>query len=180
MAKLVSNVYAEAFFELALEENAIDQYETEAKLVLDVLRAEVDFQAIIKHPRISEAKKFDMLKNILSDKVSEHFLGLLNLIITKNRESYLEEILENYLNEVLVHKGILVAKVITPAELNEKQQSKLKAELTKKLGKEIILKLIIDESLIAGLKIIVDGYIIDGSLKARIKDMKNTLYAIPS
>lgn len=178
MAKLVSKTYGKAFFELALESNNLDTYAEEAKLVISALNSDETFKQVLNHPEISEVKKFTMLKNIFEQKVSEPFLGLFNLVVTKRREIYLSDILEDFLERVLEHKGILIAEVVSAVKLSEDQLLRIENKLAKNLNKQIILEVSVDPSLIAGLKITVDGHVIDGSVKKQMADIKNTLYNI--
>lgn len=63
--------------------------------------------------------------------------------------------------------------------LNTRQLKKKKKVvvngLTKKIGKEIHLNEIVDQSLIAGIKIEVDGKIIDASMLKEMTDLKKEL-----
>ena len=52
MAKLVSNVYGEALFELAMEQGRLDAYLEESQGVLDVLRDHQEFSQMMTHPNI--------------------------------------------------------------------------------------------------------------------------------
>lgn len=47
MAKLVSNVYGEALFELAMEQDRLDAYLEESQGVLDVLRDNQEFSQMM-------------------------------------------------------------------------------------------------------------------------------------
>lgn len=178
MAKLVSKAYGKAFFELALESNNLDIYLEEAKLIISVLKSDEIFKQVLKHPEISQENKFTMFKSIFEKKVSESFLGLFKLILNKKREIYLLDILENFLDRALEYKGILIAEVVSSIKLSEGQLLRIEDKLSKNLKKQIILKVSVDSSLIAGLKITVDGHVIDGSVKKQIEDIKNTLYNI--
>jgi len=174
MAKL-ANVYGKALFDCALEQGGIDSFESEAKQILTAFKLDENFRKIIAHPDISEAKKFDMLKSVFGGKIADDFLGLFKLVISKRREAFLEEILDDFLSKVLEHKGILIAEVISPIKLTEQHIIKIQSELTKKFTKQILIKESVDPELIAGLKIIVGGYIIDSSFKSQLRNMKNTL-----
>lgn len=178
MAQLVSKNYGKAFFELALESNNLDTYEKEAKIVIEALSSDETFKSIINHPEISQENKFQMLKNIFEGKVSESFFGLFKIVFTKRRETYLCEILKDFLDKVLEHKGIAIAEVVSSVELTEDQLLKIENKLLKNLNKKIILDVKVDSSLIAGLKITVDGHVIDGSVKKQISDIRTTLYNI--
>lgn len=52
MAKLVSKVYGDALFSLAVEENRVDELWDETRAMKQVLSENPDFMAILEHPEI--------------------------------------------------------------------------------------------------------------------------------
>ena len=57
MAKLVENVYGDALFELAVEQDAVEEYEEEAKGLLTVLETNPEFLQMMTHPNIDKVFK---------------------------------------------------------------------------------------------------------------------------
>lgn len=49
MDRIISDRYAEALFSLAVENNAIDRYEEQVKLVLDVISGDKEIIEILTH-----------------------------------------------------------------------------------------------------------------------------------
>jgi len=184
MVKL--KVYAQAFFDLALETGKLDQYTTEAELVIATLANDSDLRGVLVHPEVSTEKKFAILNDIFANNkdsdsakpnaISQDFLGLFNIILTKRREAHLEAILRAYVGLVMEHKNITIAQVYTPVELSDIQSKKIQNKLQETLGKQIILDITIMPELVAGLRIIADGAVIDSSFKKQLANMKQSLY----
>ena len=53
MDRIISDRYAEALFSLAVENNAIDRYEEQVKLVLDVISGDKAFWLFLNHLSLS-------------------------------------------------------------------------------------------------------------------------------
>ena len=53
MAKLVSKVYGDALFSLAVEENCVDELWDETRAMKQVLSENPDFMAILEHPEMT-------------------------------------------------------------------------------------------------------------------------------
>ena len=174
MVKL--KVYAQAFFEVALEANKVDDYMEEAKLVISAIKENDEFRKLLVHPEVSETKKLNLLNNVFADRVSKDFVGLFKIVVLKRRESFLIGILESFVTLCLEHKNMTVARVLTPVALNEVQQDKIKIKLKSMLGKDIILEVVIRPELISGFRIIADGAIIDTSFRKQMEDMRNAMY----
>lgn len=178
MAQLISNRYANALFELAKELGKIDQYNDEVKLAYSSIKSNKDFVTIIDNPQITTDEKINMFENIFKGKVSDDVLGLFYVVINKNRENLMLEIMEIFLNTVAEYKGIVTAKIQSAVALNESQIQEIKNKLTKNLKKHVLIEVEVDESLIGGLKIYVCGHIIDGTIKKQLEDIKKQLLDI--
>ena len=64
MAKLVSKVYGDALFSLAVEENRVDELWDETRAMKQVLSENPDFMAILEHPEMTMEKKMDVLQEV--------------------------------------------------------------------------------------------------------------------
>ena len=52
MAKLISKTYGEALYELALEENKVDSFTEEIRILQQILAENQDLSRLINHPKI--------------------------------------------------------------------------------------------------------------------------------
>ena len=175
MAQLISRRYANALFELAKELGRIDQYNDEVKLAYDAIKNNKDFVTIIDNPQITTTEKLNIFENIFRGKVSDDVLGLFNVVINKNRENLLLEIMEIFLMQVADYKGMVTANVQSAVALDNAQIEAIKNKLTNNLKKQVTVEVDVDPSLIGGLKIQVCGHIIDGTIKKQLDDMKKQL-----
>ena len=77
MAKLVSNVYGDALFELAVESGKVDDFLNEAEAVIEVLETNDGFSQMMNHPKINKEEKLQIIDNVFKGKVSDELVGLL-------------------------------------------------------------------------------------------------------
>lgn len=75
MAKLVSKTYAQALFELAVEEGKTTDFLEEAVALLEVLRSNAEFGQFMNHPKIQKEDKLEVVKNVFREKLSREMLG---------------------------------------------------------------------------------------------------------
>ncbi len=175
MAKLISKRYAVALFELAKETDKMDLFNQQVELIYDSIKNDKDFLTVLNHPRISGGEKFNLFQNIFKDNISEEILGLISIIVKKNRETEMLEILETFLELVKDYKGITTAYVYSAIALKDEQLAKIKENLSKNLNKEVIIKADVKPELIGGLVINVDGKVIDNSIKSNLENIKKRL-----
>ena len=72
-------------------------------------------------------------------------------------------------------KNISDAKIISAVELSEDEKERIILKLEKESGKKIKAEYVVDKSIIGGIIIESDGKIIDGSLRYKLKDIKDVM-----
>lgn len=96
MAKLISKTYGEALYELALEENKVDSFTEEIRILQQILAENQDLSRLINHPKIVKEEKLQVMRNIFEGKMDKELLGFLSLIITKDRYNEIDSILQYF------------------------------------------------------------------------------------
>ncbi len=175
MVELVSRRYSSALFELALEENSVDTLYADALGLVATLKSETEFLKVVNHPEVTLEEKAELLKKVFGGKISETFFGFFNVVLHKNREEELLSILEAFVAKCEEYKGIVEAVVISAKALNDAQVSKIKEKLSQNLNKEVRVSTTVDESLIGGMVIYVDGKELDSSVKTYLEEQRKTL-----
>lgn len=178
MAKLVSRRYANALFELALERNQIDRFDKEVKMIYGSITDDKKFSNVLNHPQITGDEKMKMFENIFKGKISEDILGLFHLVLRKNREAELIEILSVFIDKVREYKRITTAYVSSAKPLSKTQLNDIKAKLSQNLNKQVDIEASVVPELIGGVRILVDGHVIDGTIKKQIDELKKQLAEI--
>lgn len=174
MAKLIAVKYATALFELAKENNTLDSIYDEIKTILEAVY-ESNLNELLNHPKLSSEEKFGVLKNIFENNVSQEIMGLFSVIINKNRQGELVEILEEFIVMAEKEKGIVKARVCSAVQLTEEQISRIENVLSKKLNKQIIISTEVIPELLGGLRIIVEGKEINTTVKYQLEQIKSGL-----
>ena len=179
MAKLVTKTYADALFQLAVEENKVDDLYNEVKELIVVLNDNQELSNIMKHPKVNKEEKLKTINEIFSGRVSGELCGLLNQIVVNNRYEEIDGILECFIDEIKEYKKIGVAHVTTPTALTDA----LKAQVEQKLLSttdyvEMEMHYEIDESLIGGMKIRIGDRVVDSSVSTKITELAKELRKI--
>ena len=172
----IKNSYSQALFELASENNLIDDIEKQASSILELIRNSIDFRDLIKDPT---NKIEDQLKiiNKISDqfKFNELVKKFLGFIIFKRRFFYVEKILKDFLTICSNSRGEIQAELSAAKELNEIEINNIKNELSNTFGSNIKLNQKYDPSLIGGLIIKVGSTMIDTSIKNKLQQIEKKM-----
>ena len=190
MAKLVSQTYGEALFELAMEQDKIDVFTEEIDVISEVLAKNPDFSKLMNHPKIEKTEKCAVMENILKGRaqneitgflgrIDKELVGFLRLLVTKGRYADLDSILQYFRNAVKEEKGIGVAYVKSAAALSDRQKKQIEEKLletTKYTAMEMHYST--DAAIIGGLVIRIGDHVVDSSIATKLNELKKQLMKI--
>lgn len=85
MAKLVSKVYGEALFEVAVDHGNAIRLMNETAELQKILEDNPDFDKLMKHPGIPKQEKLSMVEKVFRGRVSDDLAEFLKIVVTKER-----------------------------------------------------------------------------------------------
>ncbi len=167
--------YAQGLFELAKENNTIEEKKTQAETILEVFRGNPEVQTFLSAVKITREEKKNFIASVFGQAADTDMLNFLKLLIDKGRIYYVKEILVLFLKLVNDSLGIQEATVWSARPLKRKDLERIKETLEKKTKKKILLENKINSDLIAGIKVTVGNNVTDVTMKNKIDSMKETL-----
>lgn len=179
MAKLVSKTYGDALFEVAQEENRLDEFFDEAKAVLNAFKTNEELFKVMSHPKIVKEEKIQIITDIFSGKVSEELVGLLRMIVDKDHFGEVDEVLTYFIEKVKEYKSIGTAYVTSAMELTDAQKAAVEKRLletTKYVKFEMHYN--VDAELIGGMVIRIGDRVVDSSVRTKLYDLTRELSKI--
>jgi F-type H+-transporting ATPase subunit delta len=126
-------------------------------------------------PVIPRHIKKNFINKIFNDKLSVDTVGFLNVLVDNDRQNYIEDIHQSFIEQIDAVNKRQRIKLISSVKLNEKILGDIKAVLSKKLNKDISIEEEVDESIIGGFVIEINDRIIDGSVANSLKNMRDRL-----
>jgi F-type H+-transporting ATPase subunit delta len=169
MAKLVKNVYGDALFELALEQNSVEEYEEEVKALLEVLETNPEFLQMMTHPNIDKEEKLKMVETVFKGRTKDEIVGLIRMIVEKNHFQELADVFRYYIKRAMKYRNVGIAEVTTPMELSEKKKKEVEDRLlstTEYVSFE--MRYHVDPSLIGGMVVRIGDRVVDSSVKTKL------------
>jgi F-type H+-transporting ATPase subunit delta len=172
----VSRRYAKALLSLGQEDGKYDIYGDNLCEFEAFCSANTEFfQVICNHLFSVQDRRrildFVLEKTLFSDTVK----NFLRLLLDKNRMGALEEISTYYTKFTDEISNITRADVITAMPLKTEAVQKLEKVLMGLTSKEVKLELKEDKSLIGGLIVQIGDLLLDGSVKAQLEGLKESL-----
>ncbi len=179
MAKLVSKVYGDALYELAIEENRVDALLDEVTALKQILTENQDLLKLMNHPKIVKEEKEKIIEETFKGRASDEVTGLLKLLVEKDHSQEILKVLQYFIDAVKEYKHIGTAYVQTAVELTEAQKASVKQRLldtTDYVDFEMDYK--VDTSLIGGMVIRIGDRVVDSSIKTKLYDLSKQLLEI--
>ena len=179
MAKLVSKIYGDALFQLAMESQSIDEILSEIKSFQVILESNQDLVKLMNHPKIDKEEKRKVMETIFDGKIRKDIQGFLDLLIRKDRFGQIDAIFEYFIHQVKEYRNIGTAYVTSAVSLREDQKEEIRKKLietSKYVEMEMIYQ--VDAQLIGGLVIRIGDRVVDSSVRTRINELSKELSKI--
>ncbi|WP_040727242.1 F0F1 ATP synthase subunit delta [Thiomicrorhabdus sp. Kp2] len=172
MAELmtIARPYAEAVFALSLEEqNMADWSDQLANLA--VITKDDAMTAMLNNPAYTEENIVSVYEGVMGDSLSKEGKNLLAAMAEFKRLNALPDVAEAFEALKATEEKRVRATVISARKATVEQKKKLSAALNAKFDAEVEINYEVDESLIAGIKIIVGDWAIDGSAVSQLNKL---------
>ncbi|MBQ4067131.1 MAG: ATP synthase F1 subunit delta [Clostridia bacterium] len=167
--------YARALFMLASEEGICNECLEDLCLIRRLLLEERAYVDLLSSPAIPLAERLSAIDEAFSGSIGEYTVYFLKLLCEKGRMRDIFDAIREYEALYKELSGRSTAVVISAAELSDEQKDALLARLERVTGKRIDFVWRLDPELIGGLRIEIDGKVYDGTLKSRLRDVKEVM-----
>ncbi len=175
----VARVYAQSLLELAEAAGGdakIAEIGEELQAVLEIVRGDAMIAEFLRSPIVERTKRGDSLRTVLDGRVSDLLLRFLLVLNGKGRLGRIADIVAAY-DELLNERfGKVEVDVYTvDGRLDDAQLSLLSEKIRTRLGKEPVFHQYADPSLIGGLVLRVGDQLIDGSVRGRLRGLRESI-----
>ena len=167
--------YARGLFELARAEGTLDEVEDELFRFARSYESSDQLRSALTDELVPATRRQQIVEDLLGGKATATTVQLVSLVVGSGRGRELPAIIDRLVQRAASSKNLEVAEVRSAVPLTEDQQIRLKAALTNATGKQLNVKVIIDPSVLGGLVATVGDTVIDGSVRARLDQLKSRL-----
>lgn len=170
--------FIDAVEELAVRAAAVaDSGDLEGELfgVLQVVAANPELELALGSRLGQASAKGDLVSKLLEGRAGEAARLVAASIVQRPRERRVRQLLERAIRIVSNQRGRIVANVRVAAPLSEAQQSRLTSTLAARYDSPVALNLIVDPSVVGGLRIEIGDDVIDATVASRLNDLRQRL-----
>ena len=171
-----SERYSRALFEVANEANELSKVEGDIKVFQTLFDSSSELKNFIQNPTKSINAQNSVV-NLLAEKLdfSKNLKNFFLLLIEKRRIFFVKKITKNFLKLCSNKRGEVKASLISSKKLSQTELDEISKDLSKSMGSTIKFDYKVDENLIGGLKLQLGSFMIDTSIKNKLKKFEQTL-----
>jgi F-type H+-transporting ATPase subunit delta len=169
-----SRLYAEAMFTLISAEGGSNEVQDELFRFSRILESNDELRQTLQDPHIPIERRVQIVEDLLGGKASALTTGLISLVVLNGRTRELAAIVDELLDLCAASGEKVVAEVHSAVELSDDQKARLAAALKQSTGKDVDIVVVVDPSVIGGLVTQIGDTVIDGSVRQRLSQLRES------
>lgn len=171
----IGKEYGTALFLLACEQNTLSACADGLQTVRDAFTGNPAYPELLASPGIPLSERLTALTDTFADAVPESVLSFLQLLCEKGRIACFFDAADEYQSLLWARHRMSHAAVTSAVALTAAEKEKLRLKLEQLSHGKVELTYTIDPALLGGLSIEWDGRVLDGSLRQRLRDIKDVM-----
>jgi F-type H+-transporting ATPase subunit delta len=172
----VAGRYASALFDLANEQNRLDEVDRDLGKFQGLLGQSPDLRRLVKSPAFAAQEQQRALGAVMDWAAIGATTGNFLKVVARNRRLFAaEDMIDTFRGLLARHRGELTAQVQSAVALTDQQLAALKAQLKSTFGKDVRLDAKVDPSLLGGLVVKIGSRMFDSSLRTKLGNLKVVL-----
>ena len=168
--------YAEASFELAMRDDALDAWSDGLGLMAGVA-ADPAVGRMLDNPAMPHAERQAMVGKIFAGRVALGPLNLARFLAKRGRFEILPAVAAEFTRLLNRRNGVVEAVITSAAPLTAAETDAISARVATMTGSDVILRTEIDPALIGGLTVKVGDQLLDASVRGRLERLRGRLVA---
>lgn len=174
----LSDIYATSLYEVCQQAGgnaALKETLDELEAILELARTDAGFNEFLASRVLGTSERTESLKKIFEGKVSSRTLTFLLVLNDKDRLGHLPGMVQAFHDKAQEAFGQLEIDVHTAGPISSADLDAIRDRLASALGKDVIAHHRSDSAMIGGLKLRYGDRLVDGSIAARMRRLRDQL-----
>jgi len=171
----VVDQYARGLLAIVEAEGATDRVEDELYRFGQAIERNNELREALSDRQIPVERRLSVVDELLDEKADPQTVAVVAHVIQAGRGRMLTDIIAAFIRVAASQRDRAVAEVRTAVELSDDQRERLRKALGEATGREVELKVIIDDSVVGGVLATVGDTVIDGSVSRQLARMRSRL-----
>jgi F-type H+-transporting ATPase subunit delta len=168
----VARRYALALMSAAEDTGTLETTTADLALLDGITRSSREFRLFLTTPVVSVSRKTAVVRELLAARTGVVTLTFIELLIQKQREPLLPDIIEQYTVLRDQRLGIVNVDITSATELTVQQQQTLRTELERFTQRNVRVRLAVDGTIKGGLVVRIGDTVYDASLTRQLERLR--------
>jgi len=170
-----TDAYAQALVEVARAEDHLSAVEDDLFRFARTLESSDDLRMALTDPQLPVERRIAVIEDLMGGKAVTTSTALVSMLVAAGQSGELPAIVDRFLELAASEREHEVAEVRSAIPLDESQQQRLAEALGRATGKQVEVKVVVDESVLGGVVARVGDTVIDGSVRRRLEQLKESM-----
>ena len=167
--------YARAVFELAQQDGSFDDWSRRLERIRETF-ADPEVAAVLGNPTIASERRQSLVASA-PQLLDEQGANLARLLVEAGRVGDAAAVEEEFEQLADAAAGRVRATVTTAIELEPADRDRIASELSKRLGKEVRLSVVVDPRVLGGMRLQYGDRVVDATVATRLQQLRRRLAA---
>ncbi len=165
--------YATALYELADEAGSVDAVAADLARFKEMLDGSADLMRLVKSPVFTAEEQLAAIDAILARAGIGGLAANFIRLTAKNRRLFAVEGMIRGYNQIVARvRGEVTAEVRVAEKLPDARIAEIRAALAESVGKDVLMNVTVDPSILGGIVVKVGSRMVDASLKTKLNSIK--------
>ena len=170
-----ADYYADALISIGNAEGDPAGLEADVHAFANAVAGSAELQNSLADSSMPAANRQQVVEDLLAGKASKASAAAISMVVGAGRAGDLPEIARAMSSKMAGGRGAAHASVRSAVPLSDEQVQRLEKALTEKVGRPVTARVTIDPSVVGGIVTQIDDTVIDGSVRRRLNQMRETL-----
>jgi F-type H+-transporting ATPase subunit delta len=172
----IARRYAKGLFAVGVRDGKYREYLGQIGEILEVFTAQPRIKAALMMPLLEMGLRRDILSDLAGVMgLLPPVTALMDLLLENNRVNYLSMLRETYEEMANAKEGIVKGVAYSAYPMSDDAKFRVEEALGARLSKKVDLTVKEDRDLIGGIKVIIGGTLIDGSVKRQLELLNESM-----
>jgi len=155
--------------------STLETTEQDLKRLADIVESEPLVLLFLDHPLITLAEKEHVLEGAMESDLTRR---LLRVLIALRKSRRMRDVYDTFADIVRRELAMAEVEVRVPRPLSPDKQALLQRAIEAWVGRRVHLTVVVDESVIGGVRVQVSGRVVDNTLKSQLESIEENLLAV--
>ena len=169
------SLFGQSLYDLAAEEGIAGELLEEMTGVKAIFRENPDYIRLLSEPSIPRKERLKLVDDAFAGEVHPYLMNFLKILLENGALRLFSSCVSVFRSNYNRDNGIAEATVTSAVELSDSQKKDLLARLESVSGKKVLLRCRVDEGVLGGLRVELDGRLYDGTVSGRLADIRKKI-----